>query len=56
MNRVITDKLICSPINFNHGIRLSLNKPVNNGISLIVNKPAVWRQCLKEEIMSTPDN
>ena len=40
----IVDKLICSPLNSNNGIRLSLDTPLNNPPMLNILRPAVLRQ------------
>ena len=44
MLRVVIDKSICSPINSNHGIKLSLGKPLNNSISLNITRSVILRQ------------
>ena len=56
MSIVFIDKLICSPINSNRAIKLSLDKPLNHTISLKITRPAVLRQYFRKDSMSTPDN
>ena len=56
MSRVIIDKLTCSTISFNHAIKLSLDKPLINGIYLNITRPAVLRKYVGKEIMATSDN
>ena len=43
-SRKIIDELVRSPINSQSGIKLSLNKPLNNDIDLNILRPAVLRQ------------
>ena len=50
LSRAIIDEVICSPINSDSGIKLSLDKPLNNDIDLNVLRPAVLRQYFGEEI------
>ena len=56
MSRVTITKLLRSLINSNHAIKLSLDKPLNNGISLNITRPAVLRQYFGKDIMPTPSN
>ena len=43
-SRKIIDELVRSPINSQSGIKLSLDKPLNNDIDLNILRPAVLRQ------------
>ena len=43
-SRAIIDHLICSPVNSRTGIKLSLDKPLNNDVDLNILRPAVLRQ------------
>ena len=43
-SRKIIDEIIRSPINSKWGIKLSLEKPLNNDIQLNILRPAVLRQ------------
>ena len=43
-SRSIIDELICSKINSKYGIKLSLDKPLNNDMELNITRPAVLRQ------------
>ena len=56
MSRFFGGKLIYSPINSNHRIKLSLHKPSNNGISLNIIRPKVSRQYSGKDTVSAPDN
>ena len=49
-SRAIIDEVICSPINSDSGIKLSLDKPLNNDVDLNVLRPAVLRQYFGKEI------
>ena len=44
MSRAIIDRLICSPLNSRNGIKLSMDKPLNNPCCLNIVRPAVLRQ------------
>ena len=44
LSRKIIDELVRCPINSKHGIKLSLDKPLNNDIDLNILRPAVLRQ------------
>ena len=44
LGRKVVDELITSPINSKSGIKLSLDKPLNNRICLNIFRPAVLRQ------------
>ena len=50
LSRAIINEIICSPINSDSGIKLSLDKPLNNEIDLNVLRPAVLRQYFGKEI------
>ena len=49
-SRIIIDHLVCSPINSRSGIKLSLDKPLNNDVDLNILRPAVLRQYFGMEI------
>ena len=50
LSRTVIDKLIRSPINSKCGIKLSLDKPLNNDVDLNILRPAVLRQYFGKEI------
>ena len=54
-SRIIIDQLVCSPINSRSGIKLSLDKPLNNDVDLNILRPAVLRQYFGIEIQECMD-
>ena len=50
LSRAIIDEVIRSPINSHSGIKLSLDKPLNNNIDLNILRPAVLRQYYGKDI------
>ena len=50
LSRRVVDELISSPINSKCGIKLSLDKPLNNDICLNIFRPAVLRQYYGKEV------
>ena len=50
LSRTVIDELIRSPINSKCGIKLSLDKPLNNDIGLNILRPAVLRQYFGKEV------
>ena len=47
MNRVIIDQVICPPIKY--GMRLSLDKPLNNCADLNILRPSLFSQYFYKE-------
>ena len=50
ISRKVVDELITSPINSKSGIKLSLDKPLNNEIFLNIFRPAVLRQYYGKDV------
>ena len=50
LSRKVVDELLTSHINSNSGIKLSLDKPLNNDICLNIFRPAVLRQYYGKEV------
>ena len=50
LSRKVVDELITSPINSKSGIKLSLDKPLNNDICLNIFRPAVLRQYYSKDV------
>ena len=50
ISRKVVDELITSPINSKSGIKLSLDKPLNNEICLNIFRPAVLRQYYGKDV------
>ena len=50
LSRKVVDELITSPINSKSGIKLSLDKPLNNDICLNIFRPAVLRQYYGKDV------
>ena len=50
LSRIVIDELIRSRINSKCGIKLSLDKPLNNDISLNILRPVVLRQYFGKEV------
>ena len=55
LSRAIIDEVICSPINSDSGIKLSLDKPLNNDIDLNILRPVVLRHYFGKEITNVND-
>ena len=58
MSRSIIDMLVCSCINSKNGIKLSIDKPLNNPCDLNIRRPAILRQNFGKELDCTdiPNN
>ena len=50
LSRKVVDELITSPLNSKYGIKVSLDKPLNNDICLNIFRPAVLRQYFGKEV------
>ena len=50
LSRTVIDELIRSSMNSKCGIKLSLDKPLNNDIDLTILRPAVLRQYFGKEV------
>ena len=55
LSRRAIDTIISNPINSKHGIKLSVDKPLNNNECLNIHRPAVLRQYFGKEMETTND-
>ena len=56
MSRVVVCQMIHYSINSNNFIKLSLDKPFNNGIDLVINRPIVLRQYFGTQVQLSSNN
>ena len=55
LSRCVIDQLISHPVNSANGIKLSIDKPLNNDECLNIHRPAVLRQYFGKEVSRTTE-
>ena len=55
LSRCVIDQLISHPVNSANGIKLSIDKPLNNDECLNIHRPAVLRQYFGKEVSRTAE-